>query len=145
MTFPAGAHKEAMLFGRYVVRNSVVFLTGTTGAVGNHDIFTVTGAVHVVVVGYCTASLTGATATISVGTDDVVAGLIAVTTGTNIDADMMWFDAGPSECEANASIGGAWVCDNISYDVLVAPVDTGTINFVCYWTPVSDGATVVAA
>ena len=145
MTFPAGLHKEAQLFGSYVERKTVVFATGTTGAIGNHDIFTVTGAAHVVVVGYCTADLTGATATISLGTDGVVAGLIALTTATTIDNGMIWFDTAPSECETLTSLGGAWVSDNISYDVLTAPIDTGTITFVCFWTPVSANATVVAA
>lgn len=134
-----------MLFGRYVTRKRVTFAAGTTGAVGNHDIFTVTGAAHVVVVGYCEETLTGATATISVGTDDLVSTLIAVTTATNILGGTMWFDNAPSECEANASIGGAWVCDSISYDVLVAAIEGGVIDFVCFWTPVSANATIVAA
>lgn len=145
MTFPAASHKEAMLFGRYVVRNRVTFAAGTTGAVGNHDIFTVTGAAHVVVVAHCEESLTGATATISLGTDDVVACLIGVTTATNIDADMIWFDDSPAECESMTSLGGAWVCDHISYDVLVAPIDGGVLNFVCFWTPMTENATVVSA
>lgn len=145
MAFPAGPHKEARLFGNYVARTTVAFSELTTGAIGNHDIFTVSGAIHAVVVGYCTELLTGASATISVGTDGVVAGLIALTNAVDIDADEMWFDTGPSECEANSSIGGAWVCDNISYDVLTDTIDDGTVEFVCFWTPVSADATVVAA
>jgi hypothetical protein len=144
MTFPAGAFKEARLFGQYVVRKTVEFAAGTTGAVGNHDIFTVTGAAHVVLVAYCTEDLVGAGATISVGTDDDVDCLVAVTTAEDIDDGEIWFDNAPSECEANSSIGGAWVYDNLSYDVLVAPISDGTVVFVCFWTPVSDGATVVA-
>ena len=142
MAFPAGSHKEAHLFGQYVCRKTVEFAAGTTGAVGNHDIFTVSGAVHVVLVAYCTEDLVGAGATISVGTDDAVDCLIAVTTAEDIDNGEIWFDASPSECEANASIGGAWVYDNLSYDVLVAAISDGTIVFVCFWTPVSANATV---
>ena len=144
MAFPAGSHKEARLFGQYVVRTTVEMSELTTGAVGNHDIFTVTGAAHVVLVAYCTEDLVGAGATISVGTDGDVDCLIAVTSAEDIDNGEIWFDDAPSECEANSSIGGAWVYDNLSYDVLVAAITDGTIVFVCFWTPVSDGATVVA-
>lgn len=146
MTFPSVGQdfKEARLFGQYVTRKQVEFATGTTGAVGNHDIFTVTGAAHVVVVAYCTEDLAGATATISVGTDGVVAGLIPLTTATNIDTGMVWFgDNAPSECEAIASMGGAFLCDNISYDILTAPIDDGTLTFTCFWTPLIPTASIV--
>ncbi len=49
MTFPAGEFSEARLYGQYIARTSVTFLAGTTGAIGQHTIFTVTGRVHVVV------------------------------------------------------------------------------------------------
>lgn len=145
MAFPAGAHKEAMLFGRYACRATVEFAAGTTGATGNHDIFTVTGCAHVVIAAYCTESLTGAGATISVGTAANVTALQPVTTGTDIDLGEIWaFDNAPSDCEAQSSVGGAFVYDNISYDVQVAAIEDGTLTWVCWWTPMSADATVVA-
>lgn len=146
MTFPAEAHKESMLYGRYVTRTSVTFATGTTGTIAQHDLFTVSGQVHVVILAYCSTLLEGATATISVGTDDVVAGLQGVATAEDIDAGEIWaFDDGPSDCENQTSVGGAWVADDITYDVLVATIDAGVLNWTCWWTPVSPDATVVAA
>ena len=145
MTFPAGAHKEAQLYGRYVVRTSVTFAALTTGTQTEHALFTVSGQVHVVILAQCSTLLTGA-GSISVGTDDVLTGLQPVTVATVIDADEIWaFDAAPSDCEAQASTGGAWVSDHIVYDITVGTIDSGVLNWVCWWTPVSSGATVVAA
>jgi len=149
MVFPAGEFSEARLYGQYVARKSVTFLAGTTGAIGQHALFTVTGrGVHVVILAYCPTLLDegGATTTISVGTNGVVAGLQPVTNAVDIDAGEIWaFDTAPSDCENQASVGGAWVSDHITYDILVNTVTEGVLNWFCFWTPVQDGATVVAA
>lgn len=148
MTFPAGEFSEAQLYGRYVDRKSITFTAGGGGALGQHDLFTVSGCVHVVILAYCPTLLdeTGATATISVGTDDVVAGLQPVTNATDIDAGEIWaFDTAPSDCEDQASVGGAWVSDDITYNVAGNTIKEGVLNWFCFWTPVTDGATVVAA
>ncbi len=147
MTYPAGEFSEARLYGQYIARTSVTFLAGTTGAIGQHTIFTVSGRVHVVVLAYCPTLLDegGATTTISVGTDDVVDGLQVVTDAVDIDNGEIWaFDNAPSDCENQASVGGAWVTDDITYDVLVDTITEGVLNWFCFWTPVTDGATVVA-
>lgn len=147
MAFPEAEFSEANLYGQYVARTQVTFAAGTTGAIGNHDIFTVTGQVHVVILAYCSTLLEegGATATISVGTDGVVAGLQPVTNAVDIDAGEIWaFDTAPSDCESQASVGGGWVADNISYDILAQTISAGVLDWYCFWTPASANATVVA-
>ena len=134
------------------LRKTVAFDgTAGVGAVGKVALFTVTGAVAYRLIAICTESLdTGAGATISVGVaGGAVDGIIAVTTGVDLDAGEIWFDATPTTKQdtlANSMIeqvigDGA----DIEADILVDAVTDGTIAFNLFWTPLSTGATVVAA
>jgi len=77
-----------------------------------------------------------------------VDGIIAVTTGVDIDAGDIWFAAAPAtvlDTIANAMLefvigDGA----DIQANVLVDTVDSGVIEFRCFWTPLTVGASVVA-
>ena len=144
MTFPAGSFAESMLYGRYVTRaDTITMVSGTTGATGQHDLFTVSGPVQAIVVGYCGGDLTsGGGATISVGTATVVDGCLAVTGFDALDAGMMWIDNAPSDCEAESGNRCVFVAANITYDVLVAAISGGELDFSCFWTPLAAGATV---
>ena len=148
MTFPAGAHKESPLYGCYVARKSVTFVGGGTGSVGQHTLFTVTGYAQVVIVAYCSDDLTaGDSPTISVGTATVTAvdSLQAVTAFDLLNDGLMWTDDNaPSECEAETGNRSAFVAADITYDVLVSPITGGTLEWTCFWTPMSANATVVA-
>jgi len=150
MTFPAGPHKEARLFGQYKVNKTIEFDgEAGSGAVGTVALFTVTGAVHVVVVGYCTEDLTeaGATATISVGITGATAALIALVNAVDIDVGEIWFDATPADVKALTSLGGAFVGggEDIFATIAAQNVDDGTIDFCCFWTPLSADGNVVPA
>ena len=138
-------------WGYRLARKDVAFdgLAGT-GLVGVVPLFTVTGAVILRLVAICTENLaTGAGATISVGTPAAVAGLIAVTTGVDIDAGDIWFAAAPAtvlDTLANSML--EYVIGNgadIQADVLVDDVTDGTIVFNAWWSPLTVGASVVAA
>ena len=60
-----------------ILEKQITFITGTTGANGQHDLFNVTGSVVTSIVGVCTSDLTsGGTPTISVGTVNNVAGIL---------------------------------------------------------------------
>ncbi len=148
MAYPAGEFSESALYGRYVARTAAItFDAGTTGAVTQHTLFTVAGQVQAVVVAFCSVDLTsGAGATISTGTANVVDGLQPVTGFDALDADMMWAGNNtPSECEAETGNRSAFVAADITYDILVATLTGGTAQWFCFWTPLSAGATVVAA
>ena len=138
-------------FGGDVAVQEITF-TGDAGlgAVGAVPLFTVTGAVAVNLSAICkTIIATEAGATISVGTAATVDGIIAVTTGVDIDAVDIWFAAAPAtvlDTIANAMLefvigDGA----DIQANVLVDTINSGVIEFRCFWTPLTVGATVVAA
>ena len=138
-------------FGYDMARQEITFDAGAgSGAVGAVPLFTVTGAVAFNLSAICTTIIaTQAGATISVGTAATVDGIIAVTTGVDIDAGDIWFAAAPAtvlDTIANAMLefvigDGA----DIQANVLVDTIDSGVIEFRCFWTPLSASASVVAA
>ena len=138
-------------FGSGVQSKIVTFAAGAgTGAVGVIPLFTVTGAVAFNLSAICTTILaTEAGATISVGTPGAVAGIIAVTTGVDIDEGDIWFAAAPAtvlDTIANAMLefvigDGA----DIQADVLVDAINSGVIEFRCFWTPLTANGNLVAA
>lgn len=111
-------------------------------------LFTVTGDVLVRIYGVCTTVLAGASATVEVGVTGNTAVLIALTTGTDIDANEVWVGAAPSAVGADALadilaatiiVGGL----NIIETVKTADVTSGNIRYVCLWKPLTAGARVV--
>lgn len=130
--------------------SGVVIAMAATPLTGGLDptatLFTVTGVVAVKVFGRCTESLAGATATVEVGTALTTAGLIAQTTGTNIDINEIWHDATPdASVEAITVLTEKIVAQNIIQTVATAAVTDGTIVYYCLWSPISSNGNVVAA
>lgn len=70
-----------------IASKSITYAELTTGATGATNLFTITGTVALQIFGVCSVDLVGASATIEVGIAGVTAGLIAQTTGTDIDKD----------------------------------------------------------
>jgi len=138
-------------FGKAFLRKIVTFDAGAgTGAVGAVPLFTVTGAVAIRLVAICTTIIaTQAGATISVGTPAAVDGIIAVTTGVDIDAGDIWFAAAPAtvlDTLANSMIEMVIGDEaNIQGNVLVDTIDSGVIEFNLWWTPLSATGAVVTA
>ena len=133
-----------------LVRKSVSFDGGVgSGQVGTVALFTVTGAVAFYITAICTETLVGA-ATIEVGTAGSTAGIIAqVADATALLTGEIWYDATPTtvlDTIANGRLGyiigdGA----DIILTVGAANVTDGTIVFQVWYTPLTVGATVVAA
>lgn len=117
---------------------TVTFDGGTvSGAIAQETIATVSGAVLLLSGGvHCSTLLTGASATISLGTANNVAGLIDVTTATDIDANDMWRDNSP-EVEIQMTIEDRVIQADMTIDVLTATIDTGVLQFLFWWLPVS--------
>jgi len=140
-------------FGEYAERKVLVFDGGAgSGAVGANTLFTVTGAIHVMLVAACIESLTEAlaTATVEVGISSDTAGLIPQTNAVDIDVGEIWRDATPSGMEVMSSFGGAFIGDGEDIILTVAGgagrnVNDGTISFTCFWTPLTPDGSVVAA
>jgi hypothetical protein len=135
-----------------IARKAVTFSALTTGATGSHVIFTVTGAVKVKMYAVCAADLVPdvAGATISVGIVGTAQAFIATTTAADIDAGELWFAAAPAtkfDTDANAGIAKKAIGDGTDIDYVVATqaIQSGVINFMCEWEPISPDGNVVAA
>jgi hypothetical protein len=127
---------------------SITFDGGTTNGIGDFDgtgnpfdIFSVTGDVKMKVVGICTTILAGGgTATLEVGVTGKTAGLIAQTTGTDIDANEIWHDATPDSPIEAASVMVENIVAN-GLDVIgtvgTANITSGVIKFICLWRALS--------
>ena len=136
---------------------SITFDGGTTDAIGEisgtgdpADLFTVTGQVVVRIIAVCTVNLTfDANATIEVG----IGGgseIIATTdlTSEALTAKEIWHDATPdAEIELLSVTGERIITDgnDIQLDCAVADTTGGTIEFYCYWKPLSSDGLVEAA
>lgn len=119
------------------------FAAATTGAVGAHTLFTVTGSVLANVWGECSTDVTGS-GTGEVGVTGNTAVFIAQTTGTAIDAGEVWQNATPT-VGVGAALGNAKPVTNGLDILLTIATDTftaGVITFYCLWRPVSSGSKI---
>lgn len=122
---------------------SIVFVAGTTGAIGTTTLFSVTGTVAVNVYGLCTADLAG-TGTIAIGVAGSTAALCDQQTATSIDNHEVWHDA---VLAVGGAVAGHWhiINQDIIQTVASNTVTGGTIIYYCNWVPVSsDGNLIVA-
>lgn len=137
-------------YGNQATKN-VVFAGGTTNDKGDFDgtgnpytLFTVTGLVSMRLFAVCTTDLTGASATLEVGTALSTAGLIAQTTATNIDANEIWHDATPdASIELSTIAAERIVKQNVIQTVGTANITAGAITYYCFWKPLSEDGNVV--
>jgi len=152
-SFTRGQVAEAAAgIGAYATK-TVTFAGGTTNDPGDFDgtgnpmtLFSVTGTVLMKLFATCSADLTGASATIAVGTALSSAGLIASTTATNIDANEIWHDATPdASIELSSVATEKIVRQNVIQTVGTANITAGTVTYHCIWKPISNDGLVVAA
>ena len=124
--------------------------TGATnlGAVGNANIFNITGRVIVVALSaYCTTSLGEAapgSATISLGVTSSTALFIPATTALDIDANEFWLDTTPDAFGLalpatlkDIVIFGVTSDNWITNQVATAAINAGVIVYECWWMPLS--------
>lgn len=108
-------------------------------------LYTVTGTVEILLYGICTTSIDNGNVKVEVGVANATASIIDQTTGETIDANHVWVDTGPAECESLPSwkviAAGADIIETVSG----AAASAGAITYYCYWRPVSAGADLVAA
>lgn len=127
---------------------TVDFSNATWNTIGTHEVLTITGAVHLVVIPRCTEDLVaGAGGTISVGFEGALTGIIGATLFSLIDAGMLFLTTTPATNYATSSIIDK-VVDGLDfgYEILVNAFTDGTIKFLCYWEAVEEDnpGTVVA-
>ena len=110
----------------------------TTGAVGSHTLFTVTGNVLLSVFGVVDTTLVGA-GTIEVGVTGNTAVLIAQGTAANYADGDVYVDA--TDTRVGAGAPPAMQVINDGLDVLLkitgAACSAGVVDFYCTWRPLS--------
>ena len=112
------------------------------------NLFTVTGSVIAKVTAICTDNVaSGAAGNIEVGIAADPDNIIATTVASTIIAGEIWHDAtSDAEIELLSVRAERIIADG--NDIILTPsaqIDTGTIVFVCMWTPLEAGSTVAAA
>lgn len=130
--------------GEYKVKKSLTFSNST----GTVSLFTVTGDVIVRIIPICKTNLASAAAgSIEMGVSGDVDAMIASTLGTDIDANEVWIDASPDSNIEAADTIRSYIISNGDDVILTlsAQIDSGVIDFVCWWNPISDDGNVVAA
>jgi len=135
-------------------QKTITFNGAVSGAIGDFnvgtpfDIFTVTGDVIAKVIGVCTTSVSGSSATVSVGVTGTVSGVINTTTADDIDVSEIWHDASPDTGLELSSVISEKVIVNgldIIGTVATANVSSGVVRFDCLWKPLSDDGIVASA
>lgn len=115
---------------------------------GTVNLFTVTGDVIVRIIPVCTTNVASAAdGYIEMGITADADAIIASTQATELDAREIWNDSVSSrEIEVVDSIRGYIITDgNDIILTLSAQVDSGVIEFYCFWTPLSSDGKVVTA
>lgn len=110
-------------------------------------LFTVTGEVEAIVIGYIDTSVTspGGTLTLEVGVAGDTTGLIVQTATAGLLANLLWVDAVPSVLESKPTAKIIANSLDIVHTIRTDTVDTGKITYYCFWKPLSGDGDVVSA
>lgn len=125
---------------------SVDLESETWNTVASHEVFTVTGLVRVVMWITCTENVAGAT-TIQFGVEGATDAIIGATTGTDLDANDLWYDASPATVyDTSANVLMDYVINglDIGYEIGTAAGTDGTLVFHCVWEPLNSTGNVAA-
>ena len=124
----------------------ITFAALTTGSVASHEVFTVTGLVRMRVV-ECPVNVAGA-GSIQFGVEGATNALIASTTGVDLDAGELWYDATPTtayDTVANVVLERIINGLDVGYEVTGDTLTSGGVTFHCWWEPLNATGAVVAA
>lgn len=132
------------------------FTSATWNTIASHEIATVTGLVHMIVIPQCTGTLTDAAdlASIQLGVEGNTNSLIAATgaaglAGTTISANEIWVDTTPTETAVTSvqvaaldfMVGGGL---DVGYEITTAALTGGTIIFHIWWEGIDSTGSVAA-
>lgn len=126
-----------------ILKKTITFVAGTTGAIGTTTLFTTTGAAAVNVFGFCQTDLTGS-GTLEIGVAGSTAALANQQLATAIDAHEVWHDA-------VLSVGGQVaghehiIDQDIILTIATNTVTAGVIDFYCLWHPLAEDSLVEIA
>src|SRR3990167_904852 len=129
----------------FKLESTWTFAAATTGAVGNHTLFTVTGNVLLSVFGVVDTTLDSAGApTIEVGVTGNTAVLIAQGTAKNYADGDIYVDA--TDTRVGCGAPPAMQVLNDGLDVLLkitgATLTAGAVDFYCLWRPLNSSGNI---
>ena len=145
----------------FVSKKAITFAGGTTdawgddgGALDGGTVFTVTGAVKIIVFGKCSVNLAGG-ATLEMGIAGATAIFLPQTTDTDVDAGDIWLNnATPvayyiiGESEAAADNLPIYLLNGQDIILTVTGgtnTTAGQVDFYAHWLPLSSDGNVVAS
>jgi len=126
----------------FKLESTWTFVESTTGAVGTHTLFTVTGNVLVTVFAACNGDLTSSgSATLSVGVVGNTTAFITATDYFLIDNDRVWASNTPGFVR---TVPSAYIDNDLDIVLKInnAAVTGGVIDFYCLWRPLSEDGKV---
>ena len=129
--------------GKAVVRKTVTF-SNTDADV---NLFTITAGVNFKLYAFCTTNCESA-GTCTIGVDLGATAIIADTAATDLEANDIWHDAAPDASVELKSVHEEYTAygGTIVLDVEAAhQVDSGVIEFVCIYSPLSATGAIAAA
>lgn len=150
--FPA---RGSMKLGNYFTVTADM-TSATWNTVASHEIATVTGLVHLVIIPECTGTLTDAAdgASIQLGIEGSTAAIIASTGaagagGNTIATGEFWIDATPADLTENRTALDALDFlvangNDVGYEITGAALTGGTIVFHIFWEAISSTGVVAA-
>lgn len=153
MPLTQGQRQDAAAGIGAVAEKVMTFAGGTTNDPGDYDgtgnpatLFTVTGTVLMKLFGVVETTLTGATATLIVGTAINTSALIASTTATNLAINEIWHDATPDASIELSSVATEKIVNqDVIQTVGTANITAGVVRYICVWKPLSLDGNVAAA
>lgn len=119
-------------------QTKTIVIDGTVlGPIGSIPFLTIIGCVWIeCLIVRCLTSLTGASATLALGTVGNTTGLIAATTATSITAGLLWTGTSPATGVGSAIVNQAANL-NIIGTVATAGISGGSLEVDVYWLPLS--------
>ena len=141
-----GAGTSANYASSNHVQVSVDLSNATWNTVASHEVFTITGLVRMKLWIECTENVAGAGA-IQFGVEGATNAFIASTTGTDLDANDLWYDATPTVVyDISQYVIMDYVVNglDVGYEITGAALTDGTLVFHCVWEPLNSTGAVVA-
>lgn len=126
------------------------FSLAAWNTVADHEVFTVTGQVRLVIIPICTLDLTSSGGgTLALGVAGTTNAFIAATTATLIDAGEYWLTTTPVAHIPFTGTGSPIdriVNDlDVGYAIATAVTQAGKIDFHCWWDPLLPSGGLVVA
>lgn len=147
----ADIQEMAGMIGRHNVGNyfalDVPFTSATWNTVAAHETHTITGAVRMLILPQCTATITsGGTPAVTFGDETTTNSLIATADLTALAVGEWWLDATLTRTLARSSLFLDFVIGNgkdVGFTIATAALTGGSLRFHTWWIPLDATGLVV--